>query len=198
MISHVINTTWHYGRPYYLSRENRDENETLTRQWGRDWARLQRVQNCLVRVVTKAPRFSCSVLIPKRLYWLLVKFRIYFKICTITFRALKDNQPAYLADLIVRPKCSKYLSSTNSNRFLVLRIKIRLGQELSLYLAQYQFLCIQGVLFTNLYVFKGCFLSISLYSRGTFYRFLYIQGVCFTNFCVFQILKIVIVNIIKY
>ena len=27
----------------------------------------------------------------------------------ITFRTLKDNQPAYLADLLIRPKCSKYL-----------------------------------------------------------------------------------------
>ena len=51
---------------------------------------------------------------------------IHFKICTITFRTLRDNQPAYLADLLVRPKCSKYLRSTNSN----------LGQELSLYLVQ--------------------------------------------------------------
>ena len=66
-----------------------------------------------------------------------VKFRIHFKICAITFRTLKENQPAYLADLLVRPKWSKYLRSTNSNRFVVPRIKtIRLGQELSLYMVQ--------------------------------------------------------------
>ena len=67
----------------------------------KDIARLQRVQNCLARVVTKAPRFSRSVPILKRLHWLPVKFRIYFKICAITFRTLKENQPAYLADLLV-------------------------------------------------------------------------------------------------
>ena len=78
----------------------------------KDIARLQHVQNCLARVVTKAPRFSRSVPILKRLHWLPVKFRIYFKICAITFRTLKDNQPAYLADLLVRPKCSKYPRST--------------------------------------------------------------------------------------
>ena len=52
--------------------------------------------------------------------------------CAITFRTLKDNQPAYLADLLVRPKCSKYLRSTNKNRFVVPRIyilRLRLGQE---------------------------------------------------------------------
>ena len=93
-------------------------------------ARLQRAQNCFAtRVVTKAPRFIRSVPILKRLHWLLVKFRIYFKICAITFRTLKENQPAYLAVLLVRPKCSKYLRSTNSNRFAVPRIKTKTGSR---------------------------------------------------------------------
>ena len=94
----------------------------------KDIARLQRVQNCLARVVTKAPR---SVPILKRLHWLPVKFRIHFKICAITFRTLKENQPAYLADLFVRPKCSKYLRSTNSNRFVIPRIKTKTGSRAS-------------------------------------------------------------------
>ena len=89
----------------------------------KDIARLQRVQNCLARVVTKAPRFSHFVPILIRLHWLPVKFRIHFKICAVTFRTLRENQPAYLVDLLVRPKCSKYLRSTNSNRFVVPRIK---------------------------------------------------------------------------
>ena len=95
----------------------------------KDIARLQRFQNCLVKVVTKASRFSRSVPILKRLHWLPVKFRIHFKICAITFRILKENQSAYLADLLVRPKCSKYLRSTNSNRFVVPRIKTKTGSR---------------------------------------------------------------------
>ena len=57
----------------------------------KDIARLQRVQNCLARVVAKAPRFSRSVPILKRLHWLPVKFRIHFKICAITFRTPKKT-----------------------------------------------------------------------------------------------------------
>ena len=91
----------------------------------KDIARLQRVQNCIARVITKAPRFSHSVPILKRLHWLPVKFRIHFKICAITFRTLKDNQPAYLAALLVRLKCSKYLRFTTSNTFVVPRIKTK-------------------------------------------------------------------------
>ena len=95
----------------------------------KDIARLQRVQNCLASVVTNAPRFSRSVPILKRLHWLPVKFRIHFKICVIIFQTLKENKPAYLADLLVRPNCSKYLRSTNSNRFVVPRIKTKTGSR---------------------------------------------------------------------
>ena len=63
--------------------------------------RLQRVQNCLARVGTKAPRFTCSFHILKRLHWLPVKFRIHFKICTITFWALNDNHPACVTDFVI-------------------------------------------------------------------------------------------------
>ena len=45
----------------------------------KDIARLQRVQNCLARVVTKAPRFSFTVPILKRLHWLPVTFCIHLK-----------------------------------------------------------------------------------------------------------------------
>ena len=47
----------------------------------KDIARLQRVQNCLARVViTKTPRFNRSAPTLKRLHRLPVKFRIHFKI----------------------------------------------------------------------------------------------------------------------
>ena len=75
------------------------------------------------------PRFSRPVPIPKRLHWLPVKFRIYFKICAINSQTLNDNHPAYLADLLVRPKCSKCLRSTNSNIFILPRIKTNTGSR---------------------------------------------------------------------
>ena len=53
----------------------------------RDIERLQRVQNCLARVVCKASRFSRSKPLLNFLYWLPVKYRIRFKLCTITFKA---------------------------------------------------------------------------------------------------------------
>ena len=52
----------------------------------RDIERLQRVQNCLARVVCKASRFSRSKPLLNCLHWLPVKYRIRFKLCTITFK----------------------------------------------------------------------------------------------------------------
>ena len=89
----------------------------------KDIARLQRFQNCLARVVTKAPRFSRTIPILKRLqHWLTVKLRIHFKICPITSQTLK-KQPACISDLLVRLKCSKNLRSINPNSFVVPRKK---------------------------------------------------------------------------
>ena len=100
-----------------LIRSKLDCNSLFHNISSNDVARLQYVQNCLARVTTKAPRFRRSVPILKPFHWFPVKFRIYFKICTITFRTIKDNQPAYLADLLVQTKYSKCLCSTNANGF---------------------------------------------------------------------------------
>ena len=51
----------------------------------KDIARLECVQNCLARVVTKALRFNLSLPILKQLHWRPVKFSNHFKICTIIF-----------------------------------------------------------------------------------------------------------------
>ena len=46
----------------------------------KDLLKLQRVQNCLARVVTKSGRFAPSLPLRRSLHWLPVSFRIQFKI----------------------------------------------------------------------------------------------------------------------
>ena len=65
-----------------------------------DLSKLQRVQNCLARVILRAPRFSPSLPLLKQLHWLPVNYRIKFKLCILTFRALAIHQPPYLASLL--------------------------------------------------------------------------------------------------
>ena len=67
----------------------------------RDIERLHRVQNCLARVVCKASRFSRSKPRLNFLHWLPVKYRIRFKLCTITFKAFLFHQPTYLFNYLV-------------------------------------------------------------------------------------------------
>ena len=65
-----------------------------------DLSKWQRVQNCLARVVLRAPRFSPSLPLLKQLHWLPVNYRIKFKLSTLTYRALAIHQPPYLASLL--------------------------------------------------------------------------------------------------
>ena len=66
-------------------------NSLLYNTANKDMTKLQLVQNCFARVVTRSPRFSRSVLLLKSLH-----YRIIVKICTIAYQALSSTQPAYL------------------------------------------------------------------------------------------------------
>ena len=76
----------------------------------RDIERVQRVQNCLARVVSKASRFSRSKPLLNFLHWLPVKYRIRFKLCTITFKALLFHQHTYLFIYLVPLQNSRLIA----------------------------------------------------------------------------------------
>ena len=61
---------------------------------------LQRIQNCLARIVTRSPPRTRSIPLLHRLHWLPMKFRIQFKINLLTFKALSMSQPSYLHNLL--------------------------------------------------------------------------------------------------
>ena len=92
----------------------------------KDLQKLQHVQNCLARVVTRAPRFSRSIPLLK-LHWLPIKFRIQFKICAFVFSCLNDGQPSYLSSLLFSADSVKHLRSNNTNKLKVPRIRTKLG-----------------------------------------------------------------------
>ena len=103
-------------------------NSLLYNTANKDIAKLQRVQNCFARVVTRSPRFSRSVPLLKSLHWLPVNYRIIFKICTIAYQALSSTQPAYLNSM------QEILDSYDQpvvNLFTFLGWKRKPGPELS-------------------------------------------------------------------
>ena len=95
----------------------------------RDIERLQRVQNCLARVVCKASRFSRSKPLLNFLHWLPVKYRIRFKLCTITFKAFLFHQPTYLFNYLVPLQNSRLLRSSNTNMLTVPRFRTKWGSR---------------------------------------------------------------------
>ena len=102
-------------------------NSLLYNTANKDIAKLQRVQNCLARVVTRSPRFSRSVPLLKSLHWLPVHYRIIFKMCTIAYQALSSTQPAYLNSMLTPTRNSRQLRSTSSNPLHIPRVKTKAG-----------------------------------------------------------------------
>jgi len=92
--------------------------------------RLQRVQNALARVVVpNRPPGSSSFHLLKQLHWLPVKWRIKFKIATLTFKALETGQPPYLVQQLCAYTPTRALRSSTSKLLQVPRTNLRFGSR---------------------------------------------------------------------
>ena len=92
-----------------------------------DLTKLQRVLNRLARVVTKSPPLTRSVPLLHSLHWLPIKYRVHFKICLLTYKALHEEQPVYLRSLIATSLPSHSLRSNRGITLSVPRIKTNTG-----------------------------------------------------------------------
>jgi hypothetical protein len=92
--------------------------------------RLQRVQNSLARaVVPSVRRYDHITPTLATLHWLPIRKRIHFKIATITFKILNNNQPAYLRDLVKLHKPIRSLRSGNKQLLEVPDIRSANGRR---------------------------------------------------------------------
>ena len=96
---------------------------------GTDFNKLQRVQNRLARIVTKSPPFTRSVLLCCSLHWLLIKFRILFKIRLLTYKTLHEKQPVYLHPMLAPSLPSHSLRSSKGISVSVPRVKTNTGTK---------------------------------------------------------------------
>ena len=92
-----------------------------------DLTKLQRILNCLARVITKSPPFTRSVPLLDSLHWLPVKFRVHFKICLLTYNALHEEQTVHLRSLIATSLPSRSLRSNRGITLSIPRIKTNTG-----------------------------------------------------------------------
>jgi hypothetical protein len=95
----------------------------------KDMKRLQRVQNCLARVVTRSTPLAHSTPLRQSLHWLPVQFRIEFKINVLTFKSLSTGQPSYLCDILNKSIQSRSLRSNKGLRLLIPRVRTNMGKR---------------------------------------------------------------------
>ena len=62
--------------------------------------KLQRVQNAAARLIFEESKYCHVTPLLKSLHWLLVKYRIIFKVLLITFKAIHGLAPVYISELI--------------------------------------------------------------------------------------------------
>ncbi len=85
--------------------------------------KLQIVQNAAARVLTRSRKYDHITPILRSLHWLPIKFRISYKILLLTYKALNDLAPAYLASLLSCYNPTRSLRSQNSGLLVVPRIE---------------------------------------------------------------------------
>ena len=77
--------------------------------------RLQYVQNCAARLVTRTRSSEHITPVLRRLHWLPVRQRITYKILLLTYKALNGMAPRYIADLLQPYTPTRQLRSSSKN-----------------------------------------------------------------------------------
>ncbi|XP_047193774.1 uncharacterized protein LOC118286550 [Scophthalmus maximus] len=89
---------------------------------------LQLIQNAAARVLTRTRKRDHISPVLESLHWLPVKFRIEFKILLLTYKALNNQAPSYLTELLVSYYPNRSLRSVNAGLLVVPRVcKSRMG-----------------------------------------------------------------------
>uniref|UniRef100_A0A8C6PYD4 Reverse transcriptase domain-containing protein n=1 Tax=Nothobranchius furzeri TaxID=105023 RepID=A0A8C6PYD4_NOTFU len=88
-------------------------------------SRLQAIQNAAARLLTKSSRRAHITPGLQSLHWLPVEYRIQFKVLVLTYRALNNQAPSYLSELLSPHTTSRNLRSTSENLLAVPRTRLK-------------------------------------------------------------------------
>ena len=88
--------------------------------------KLQRVQNMCAKLALREGKFDSPRECMKHLHWLLIRYRINFKILVLTHKCLNGDAPEYLKDLIVILQPTREgLHSGSTTRLLIPKTKYK-------------------------------------------------------------------------
>ena len=85
--------------------------------------KLQKVQNCAARIISKTSRCEHITPVLKDLHWLPVEARLKYKVLLQTHRALHGRAPEYLSDMLTRYHPSRTLRSESATTLVVPRCR---------------------------------------------------------------------------
>lgn len=89
--------------------------------------KLQRVQNCAARVITRTRKREHITPVLESLHWLPVEQRVIYKMMVFTFRAIQGLAPGYICDMVNLYTPTKCLRSADQCQLVVPRCKTKLG-----------------------------------------------------------------------
>ena len=101
-------------------------NSVLFNVTEKEISKLQVVQNCLARVVTKSSRFCHITPLLKSLHWLPVRYRIKFKLCS---QALTSGQPVYIRNMLQPSRKVRTLRSSDLDQLNVPQVRTVVGSR---------------------------------------------------------------------
>ena len=85
--------------------------------------KMQRVQNTSARVITGTSRHSHITPVLKALHWLPIQSRLDFKVLVQTYKALNEQAPGYVRDMLSVYTPSRTLRSQSSQNLVTPRFK---------------------------------------------------------------------------
>ena len=91
--------------------------------------KLQSVLHAAARITAQVPRYEHITPTLIDLHWLPVQQRIQFKVLLVTFKALHDEAPQYISDLIETHKPQRTLRSGDKYLLCVPRSRTRYGDR---------------------------------------------------------------------
>ena len=88
-------------------------------------SRLQRVQNCAARLISKKRKSAHITPVLRELHWLPVKHRWQFKIGVLVFRYFEGTLPSYLSNTLQLYQPSRSLHSSTEKLLRIPRRKMK-------------------------------------------------------------------------
>ena len=97
--------------------------------------RLQRIQNCVARLIIKKRKYDHITPFIYELHWLPLEFRIQYKLAVLAFRHFEGTLPTYLSAMLCMYESARSLRSSTERLLKSPRVNPKSADECSFHFA---------------------------------------------------------------